>query len=264
MSSIISRVAARYKLAVDARRLQLGWHTLVSWDLVPLVQDLATLSQALDSKPLLDKSRYVAAINETLGNLNRQFTPRLKELTELSELPLLGSELKKAVAPLLRELTRRGKIFNDDDVVDDIDNSPAAKVLSGWGRTKLIDTISEMPEEGPTPENLSWLRALDFSAAKQTLNRIVSAIPDFPVSRTEEGSFNYFEAWVHNLPKDWDQWEDMIPIDGEELASWIWDDTEISKRLTSRLGESKTVFEYIQDDLQNFIEDLEDIWKVHG
>jgi len=214
---------------------------------------MSTLGQALDSKPLLDKSRYVAGIGESLKRLNLQFTPRLKDLTDIS---VLRPEIKRAVAPLLRELTRRGKTFNDEDVVEDIDNSPAAKALSEWGRNKLIDAISEMPEEGPTLENLEWLRAFDFHAAKQAFNRIVSAIPDFSISRTDEGSFDYFEGWVRNLPRDWDQWEDVIPIDGSDLSSLIWDGTEICKRLDSRLGEYKTIFEYIQDDLQNFIEDL--------
>jgi hypothetical protein len=260
MSSIISRVAARYKLATDARRLQLAWHTFVSWDLEVLIKDLSTLGQALDSKPLLDKSRYVAVIGESLKKLNLQFTPRLKDLTDIS---VLRPEIKKAVAPLLRELTRRGRTFNDYDVVEDIDNSPAAKALSEWGRDKLIDAISEMPEEGPTIENLEWLKAFDFHTAKQSLTRIISAIPDLPFSRTEEGSFDYFEDWVHNLPKDWDQWEDSIPTDGGELVSWIFD-TDVGKRLNKRLGASKTIFEYIQDDLQNFIEDLEESMEGVG
>ena len=263
MSSIISRVAARYKMAMDARRLQLAWHTLMSWDLGVLVQDLSTLGQALDSKPILDKSRYVEAIGEKLSNLNRQLTPKLKGLTDLSETLVLGPEIKKEVAPLLRELTRRGKTFDEDSVIEDIESSPATRALNGWGRDKLIDELSEMPEEGPTPANLEWLKAFDFHTAKQSLTRIISAIPDLPFSRTEEGSFDYFEDWVHNLPKDWDQWEDSIPTDGGELVSWIFD-TDVGKRLNKRLGASKTIFEYIKDDLQNFIEDLEESMEGVG
>lgn len=258
MSSIVSRVAARYKLAMDARRLQLAWHTFVSWELGVLVQDLDTLARTFESPKILEKSRYVASIYESLGELSQKFTPRFKGLdANLTGVADLRADVKKAVAPVLRELTRHNKVFNSYDVMEDIDESPVAKTLNAWGRDKLIDAISEMPLEGPTPENIEWLRSLDFNGADRAYTRITSAIPDFPTSNGEPGSFDYFENWARNLPNGWDDWEDAIPIDGEELSSTIWDETELCKRLDRRIsGGDKTVFEYIQDSLHSFIDDL--------
>ena len=223
------------------------------------------MAQAFDSTKLLVKSRYVATIQRMLEELSQQFTPRFKSLgSDLAGITTLRADVKKAVAPLLRELTRRNKTFDGDAVLEDIDSSPVAKLLHDWGRNKLIDAISEMPLEGPTSENIEWLRNFDFQSAKRAYHRIVSAIPDFPVARGEQGSFDYFEGWVNNLPNGWDDWEDALPIDGEELAYSIWDETEICKRLSRRLGESKTIFEYIQDDLQNFIDDLDQVKEGVG
>lgn len=255
MSSLVSRVVARYKAAVDVRRLNLAWYTFKEWNLSGPLSLLDTLSKAFDSKPLSDKARKLLDIDSRLKKLDKEYTHRFKSLAaDPSDLPNLQKELKRELK-LIGILLQR-YAFNADDIYSDIDGSPIVKVLGGFDRNALIDRIGSFPEGAPTEGNLGWLRSLDFSQQQRALDQIHSYIPDLSPSDQDYGSFNFFKEWVRNLPTNYDEWEDALPSSFEEISTDVME-TKIGQDVSKYFEDPQSVFEYIQGDLESLLDDLE-------
>ena len=255
MSSLVSRVVARYKAAVDVRRLNLAWYTFKEWNLSGPLSLLDTMSKAFDSKPLSDKTRKLLDIDSRLKKLDKEYTHRFKSLIDdPSDLPNLQKELKRELK-LIGLLLQRYD-FNADDIYSDIDDSPIAKVLVDFDRNDLIDRIGSFPEDAPTEEDLSWLKSLDFSKQQRALDQVHSYIPDFSPSYHDYGSFAFFKEWIHNLPTNYDEWEDALPSNFEEISTDVVE-TKVGQGVTKYFDGNQSIFEYIQGDLESLLDDLE-------
>lgn len=255
MGSIVSRVVARYKAAVDVRRLNLAWYTFKEWDLSGPLSLLDTLSKAFDSKPLRDRVRKLLDLDSRLKKLDKEYTHRFKSLVaDPSDLTNLQKELKRELK-LIGLLLQRYN-FNADDIYGDIDDSPIAKVLVGFDRDALINRIESFPEGAPTEEDLGWLKSLDFSKQQRALDQVHSYIPDFTPSDQDYGSFNFFKEWIHNLPSNYDEWEDALPSNFEEISTDVVE-TKVGQDVTKYFDDHQSIFEYIQGDLESLLDDLE-------
>jgi hypothetical protein len=255
MSSLIARVVARYKVSVDIRRLNLAWHTFKGWNLSGPASTLEVLIKAFDSKPLSQKLRKVLDIDSRLKKLDQTYTSRIKSLeNDPSDLPNLQKELKRELK-LIGILLERSD-FNEDDVYDDVLASPIVHILGDFDRSKLIDQIGSLSDSSPTDEELSWLQSLDFSRQQRALDQVLKHIPDFSPSNQDSGSFEFFKNWVNNLPKDYDEWEDSVPYDFEEINVNV-EETSIGGSVKKYFGSYQSLFDYIKGDLETLLDDLD-------
>jgi hypothetical protein len=254
MSSLVSRVAARYKTAVDVRRLNLAWYTFKEWNLSGPISTLDILSKAFNSKPLGDKARKILDIDSRLKRLDKEYTPRFKALiSDPSDLPNLRKELERELRLVWVLLQRYN--FTADDIYSDIDDSPITKVLGNFDRDSLINRIELFPEGLPEEEDLDWLKSLNFSQQQRALDQVHSYIPDLTPSDGDWGSFTRFKEWVHNLPSNYDEWEDALPSNFEEISTDVVE-TKVGQDVSKYFDDSKSIFEYIQGDIDNLSNDL--------
>jgi hypothetical protein len=253
MSSMISRVASRYKSAIDSQRVVYAWSTFCSWGFKTLDEDLLTLSEAIGSNNLKKKSNLVKGLDARLKDLKKEFTPRVRALlTDPSGLENLRHDLKSP----LRFWTQLDRVsFDTEAVWDDVDSSLGVKVLD-YDRDNLISLIEEF-DNPISEENFKWLADINLEPQLKVESKVRQLIPDYP---KEEGTFAYFIAWVSQVVGDQNrfeaEWEDAIPQVSDVVLTNL-SETGLGRRLDQLLNDrGNSIFKYIQVDANNLEEDL--------
>jgi hypothetical protein len=173
------------------------------------------------------KAQLVGYLDQQLAVMN-QYTPRFRALRHD---PSGFAELRSEVSPLMNFWVNVGAKIPDGD-----------------------QSFSETPQ----PNELQWLRSLDFGRSKAALAHVRRYIPDFGAPASEAGSFEFFETWFRGLPIGWDDWEDALPNDFEISAL---ESTAIWERIDKLLGgtSGKSAFAYLEDSAVEVIGNLEDV-----